>query len=338
MIDLALDDRGDGEDLERRIVRCFCTRQEIELGGDAVELVHLILSDTTGFDGLRHDVARGEEEAFGLAVSEFWKFELCELLVGEVRVDVREFLRDDRSLLCHRRTLREGHPQALLIGRIKQHVERCFDGEFLLEFEPARLQLLGLAGLLGLVAELAHGLDDACVVEDVADLGDAGAARDQDLDLLGAFTDVVVFRGRELCVDVVDLVEHEPSTAEKDREGQQHREHAASVVENGGPIALLVRHQFPPSTSEPTGAPSRSSASRAVCRITTAAAWSMIPRWAFTERPTLPRLRDAAAVDMRSSTSRTSTSCSALAKPIAFASMNSAAIPRLPLRSIGRPT
>src|SRR5450432_4063893 len=91
-------------------------------------------------------------------------------------------------------------------------------------------------------------------------------------------------------------------------------------------------------TTSPGARPEERSASRALCKMMTAAAWSTTSRRAREPTPTAARCPWAVTVDSRSSTTRTGTGSTAAAMAVAYESAVCAAAPRAPDIDRGSPT
>ena len=320
-VDLALDDGGLGQNL---LVVLLGHLELFELGdglGDHLldqVLRRGVLSDVVGARGEPAlDIAAGlggQTDGSGVGIGRL------DLLVGEA-ADLLEPVLDD--LLGD--TGGDGQRVIALALRIEQRLESGVGGHLLLELVGARLDRIALRVVLRRIGEGLTGGDDAFALQDVADVRPGGPLRDRHGDLALTLALVVLGVSR-LCGGVAhdpdglvaqDADSHEGDDDDKARQPVPaplalttldllHTPLSAALGLVLGVTSVLialdaelgeeivVAHALPLLigwTRSPAGTPDIRSVVMACSRMTTAAAWSTIPRKLLSFRPAACRSR-----------------------------------------------
>ena len=208
---------------------------------------------------------------------------------------------------------------------IEQCLERSVGRHLLLELVGARLNGVALRVVLHCIGEGLAGGDNALLLEDVTDVQPGGALRDGDSDLALAVTFVVLGvgrLGRGVSHDSHGLVAQDANCREGDDDDEArqpvptplalaafdllHTQLLAALGLVFGVTSIfialdaelgeeiVVAHALPlliGGTRSPAGTPDIRSVVMACSRMTTAAAWSTIPRKLLSFRPAACRSR-----------------------------------------------
>ena len=321
LVDLPLDDGGLGQDL----LVVLLGHLELFEAGDGLgdHLLDQILRCGVLGDvvGARSEPALDVAAGFGGQTdSRRVGVGRLDLLIGEV-ADLLEALLD--ALLGGAGD--DGQRVIALALRIEQCLERGAGGHLLLELVGARLDRRSLRVVLRRIGEGLAGGDDAFALEDVADVRPGGPLRDRHGDLALALALVVLSvgrLGRGVAHDPDGLVAQDADSHESDDDDKARQPVPAplalttlDLLHTPLPAALglvlgvtsvlialdaelgeeiVVAHALPLLigwTRSPAGTPDIRSVVMACSRMTTAAAWSTIPRKLLSFSPAACRSR-----------------------------------------------
>src|SRR6185437_3843262 len=206
--------------------------------------------------------------------------------------------------------------------RIRRHHQRDRAGRRHLQAElvGARLDRTGRRVVARRVAERGHTLHDAGLYQSFANRRQRLAWVHRDLDRAVPVAGVVVggLRVEDLAGDVDCTDDDRDHDQARGDDRERHLKEAAverrlRLAVTQAEIERVHWRTHGAVTNSPGARPDDRSASRALCKIITAAAWSTTSRRALERTPTEPSCPCAVTVDNRSSTTRTGTGAPAAA-------------------------